>query len=246
VHDWATVSAIAQTLDADAAVLRADRGGATAVAGGDDEARMAACRADALAARVLGTVEADPAHPGDVRVPFDPAQVPVTLNLVIDLETLRGEADRLALLDGQPVPAGVGREWAQGASRWRRCITDPVDGHLLDYGTAAYLPAPLRRFVLARDGRCRAPGCAVAAPRRLQLDHALEFPAGPSSAANTGACCTTEHQLKTAGGVRITESRPDGSCTWTTAWGQRVRVPARPFLHDPRPAPETDPDPPPF
>ena len=156
----------------------------------------------------------------------------------------------MALLAGQPVPAGVARDWADGARLWRRAVTDPVDGHLLDYGTTQYLPAPLRRFVLARDGGCRAPTCSVASPRRLQMDHAVPYPQGPSSAANTGGACTTDHQLKTAGHLALTRSRPDGSCTWTTAWGQTRQVPARPYLHDPRhdtsgPA-EPDPDPPPF
>ncbi len=112
-------------------------------------------------------------------------------------------------------------------------VTDPVTGHLLDYGTTTYLPGPLRRYVLARDGQCRAPGCSARAASRLQLDHATSFPAGPSTARNTGALCTTCHQLKTDRRASITDSRPDGSCTWTTGWGQRVVIPAHPYLDEP-------------
>ena len=32
-----------------------------------------------------------------------------------------------------------------------------------------------------------------------------------------------------------TDSQADGSCTWTTQWGQVIHVPARPFLDLPDP-----------
>ncbi|MDA8435492.1 MAG: hypothetical protein M0Z98_05850, partial [Actinomycetales bacterium] len=67
---------------------------------------------------------------------------------------------------------------------------------------------------------------------------------------NNGAHCRTCHQLKTAGYADITDSRPDGSHTWRTAWGQTIHVPPRPVLDDPDPppaAPAPPPlDPPPF
>src|SRR4029079_4680858 len=125
-------------------------------------------------------------------------------------------------------------------------------GHLLDYGRTTYLPDRLRRYVLARDGECRSPGCGTRATTRLQLDHATPFPDGPSDTANTGALCTTCHQLKTAGHTDITDSHPDESCTCTTAWGQSIHVPPRSVLPvdpDPPPddpAPPTPHDPPPF
>ena len=271
VDDQATITAIAATLDADAAALKTARGGAAAVAAGDQGARMDPCRADALATRILGTVTEQhhtpegaategaaipaatsegaaipgtalggAATPGSAgadgcgcTVTFTRAPVPVVLHVVIDLETLCGERDRMALLEGQPIPGPVAREYAEGAVAWRRMVTDPVDGHLLDFGTTSYLPGPLRRYVLARDGGCRSPVCTVTSPRRIQLDHARPYPAGPSSTANTGGLCGTDHQLKTAGHLTITDSGPDGTCTWTTALGQTRHIPPRPFLHDP-------------
>jgi hypothetical protein len=233
VDEWGVISALQATIDADAQVLRQQRGGAAAIAE-DDDARLGACRADALAARVLGQVDADGTvtwHPRD--------SISVTLDLVMDLDTLRGEQDRLALLDGQPVPAEIAREHADTITAWRRAVTDPVDGHLLDYGTHQHLPEKLRRFVMARDGECIAPDCATRSPRRLQLDHVIPFPQGPSSISNTDTKCTVCHQLKTAGHVHVDDTRADGSRAWVTALGQTVRIPARPYLHDP-----TD-DPPP-
>jgi len=205
-------------------------------------------RADALAARVLGQVAEDGTLTWEPR-----DSVQVNLDLVIDLTTLRGEDDRLALLEGQPVPAQIARERAEVARTWRRVVTDPVDGHLLDYGTRQYLPDRLRRYVLARDGGCIAPDCTTRSPRRLQLDHVVEFPDGPSSATNTDGKCVVCHQLKTAGHITITDTRADGSRTWTTASGQTVKIPPRPFLHDPtddpppprRQTPPSAPEPPP-
>jgi hypothetical protein len=125
-------------------------------------------------------------------------------------------------------------------------VTDPVTGHLLDYGRTTYLPAPLRTYVMARDDDCRAPGCHSRAPSNAQMDHAIPFPDGPSDTANAGGACLATHQLKTAGYLHIENSAADGSCDWVTAWGQRVHIPARPFLHDPADHAVRQPDPPPY
>lgn len=246
-HDWPTIQAMQAVVDADGRCLRVARGGSGAVAEGEADAAADACRADAFAARVLGEVHEDGS------VTWDREQVAVTVNVVMDLPTLRGESDQIALVDGQPVPGAIGREYAELATWWRRLVTDPVDGHLLDYGRSTYLPERLRRFVLARDGGCRTPCCTTRAASRMQMDHANEFPGGPSDAHNCGGHCTTCHQLKTAGHADVTDSASDGSCTWTTAWGQSIHVPPRSVLPldpdpppaDPAPTPAPD-DPPPF
>jgi hypothetical protein len=245
-HDWPTIQAMADTIDTSGRCLQVQRGGSGAVADGVEDATADVCRADAAAAIVLGEAHEDGS------VTWDREQVAVTVNVVMDLPTLRGEADQVALVDGQPVPGEIGREYAQFATWWRRLVTGPVDGHLLDYGTTTYLPEKLRRFVLARDGGCRNPNCTTRAASRLQLDHAQEYPTGPSDAGNCGALCTTCHQLKTARLADITGSKADGSCDWTTAWGQTLHVPPRsvlPIDPDPppvEPAPPTLDDPPPF
>jgi len=195
----------------------------------DEYATASGCRADALLALVLGR-EHD-----DGSVVLDPETlVQVEVGVVIDLQTLRGEADGFALLDGEPVPADVGREWAARARTYRRLVTDPVTGHLLDKGRT-YMADDVRDFVLARDGRCRLPICGISHADRLQVDHAVPAPHGPTSAANLGALSTTHHQLKTNGYLDITDSRADGSALLTTAWGQRIVIPPRAYLDDPEP-----------
>jgi hypothetical protein len=198
-------------------------------------------RADALAARVLGTL-----HPDGSVVWDRTASTTIVVDLVIDFLTLTRERDRVALLDGQPIPPSIARELAAGATMWRRMVTDPADDHLLDYGRTTYTAEPLRRYVLGRD-HCRAPGHHHATLDRLQMDHAEEYPDGATSAANAGGVCIPAHQLKTGRYADITDSRADGSCTWTTRWGQGVHIPPRAFLDepDPPPFPRRRPDPPP-
>ncbi len=217
------------------------------IAEGEWAQSAAACRADAFAARMLGT------DTSDGSVVLDPGTVTVECQLVIDLPTLRGEADHVALLDGSPVPGVIGRELAGKASHFRRMVTDPVTGHLLDYGRKRYQAEDVRDFVLHRDDGCRIPTCGIHAHTRLQADHAVPFPDGETSAANLGALDTTHHQLKTGGYLHIHDSQPDGSAILTTSWGQRIVIPPPDFLREPDPSdwkPEPPPpppdDPPPF
>ena len=56
---------------------------------------------------------------------------------------------------------------------WRRLVTDPLSGTLLDYGRTTYHPpAGLADFVSARDVYCRAPGCRRRAVD-AELDHVI-------------------------------------------------------------------------
>ena len=237
VHELPTVKALFATITADGRTLQLDRGGAAAVRAGDDDARADASRADAMAARMLGTVQEDGSVTWDRA-----AQQVVSMTLVMDLDTLRGEQDRFALLDGSPIPAGLARDQAEGATLWRRAVTDPVTGVLLDYGTEQYLPEPLRRYIKARDRVCGTPICSRTG--RLEMDHAQPYPAGTTSAGNCHAWCKTCHQLKTERRLRFTDTKPDGSATLITAWGQRFSIPPRPFLHDPTDRTDHEPDPP--
>jgi hypothetical protein len=151
--------------------------------------------------------------------------------LVIDLATLRGEAENACLLDGSPIPAPIGRKLARDIRHWRRMVTDPVDGHLLDYGRRTYLPDALRTFVAERDQTCRNPWCDQPA-RRCDMDHATEYPAGASDAANTGPLCLDCHRIKTARSAFLDDSAADGSGTWRTAWGQTVPIRPTRYLDD--------------
>ena len=154
---------------------------------------------------------------------------PVTLNLTIDLPTLLGMAENPGQLSGYgAIPASLARELAADA-KWRRFITDPVSGTLLDYGRETYKPPQgLVDFLMARDQTCRFPGCRQSA-KRSDIDHAQAWEnGGETTSGNLGVLCRRHHRLKTHGGWNL-ESFADGSCTWTSPAGKEYFVPARPM-----------------
>ena len=167
------------------------------------------------------------------------------VQVVIDYATLLGLADNPALLAGQPVPAGLAREMATECGSLRRIITDPVDGHLLDYGTRTYLPPALKDHIAARDGTCRAPGCNQPA-WRCDMDHVTPFPHGPSAVGNTTTLCRRDHTTKTTGDLQILEHLADGTTRWRTRDGQTGITPPRPYLPPPPDPPPQDDEPCPF
>jgi hypothetical protein len=167
------------------------------------------------------------------------------LQVVIDLNTLLGLADNPGLAGGHPIPAEIARELAAECGSLRRIITDPVSGHLLDYGTRTYLPDKLKKFIAARDGTCRSPGCGQPAARS-QLDHIEPFPAGPSNTDNTHSLCKRDHDSKTKGDFRVLQHDSSGRARWRTRDGQHGVTEPRAYLTDPRSpgSNATDPNPP--
>ncbi|WP_299442829.1 HNH endonuclease signature motif containing protein [uncultured Phycicoccus sp.] len=123
------------------------------------------------------------------------------------------------------------------ARSWLARHTDPVaapvacsprTGARLDASdaltTGAYRPGDaLAALVRARDGRCRFPGCSVAA-RFCDLDHVRPWPAGPTAAANLVTLCRRHHRIKQAPGWRL-RLHPDATATWADPDG-RVRTTA--------------------
>jgi hypothetical protein len=241
-----TVRAAFDRITEDGRALQLTRGGATA-AKDDPDATAGACRADAALARLLGQTHADGS------VTFDPSHATITLDVVMTEASIAAGEDGLALINNEPVPAAIARDYARFATAWRRALIDPVTGHLIDHGRRVYLPEDLRRYLIARDGGCIGPVCTTR--HRVQMEHAIPFPHGPSNTTNCRMWCITEHQLKTDGHLGITDLKPDGSATWTTRYGQRIHIPPRPFLDTPaapptsttgdgaRPEPDTGPAP---
>jgi hypothetical protein len=188
-----------------------------------DERSMDMQRADALATIATWAL----AQSSDA---IRPHRRPITVNVTIDLPTLMGLAENPGQLAGYgAIPASLARSLASDA-KWRRFITDPTTGALLDFGRESYEPPqPLVDFLLARDRTCRFPGCR--APARLSdIDHVQSWESGgATSADNLGALCRRHHRLKTHGGWQL-ESKSDGACIWTSPTGKSYLVPARNVL----------------
>lgn len=179
-------------------------------------------RADALTAIAAASLSTSP---------ITPHRRPISINVTIDLPTLLGLAENPGQLNGYgAIPASVARALASDG-KWKRFITDPQTGSLLDYGRESYEPPQaLKDFLIARDRTCRFPGCRRSAALS-DLDHAQSWDEGGStSAENLGALCRRHHRLKTHDGWSVT-SKPDGSCTWTSPLGKKFFTPAR-SIHD--------------
>ena len=153
---------------------------------------------------------------------------PVTINVTIDLPTLLNMAENPGQLSGYgPIPASLARELAADGN-WKRFITDPTSGELLDIGRKSYRPSQhLVDFLIARDRTCRFPGCRYPA-HRSDIDHATPWDdGGKTTPENLGSLCRRHHRLKTHGGWKVT-SASDGSCEWISPNGKHYLVPSRP------------------
>jgi hypothetical protein len=149
------------------------------------------------------------------------------VQFITDLPSLLGLADNPAELVGYgPIPSALVRDQATEAD-WLRMVVDPVNGYLLDYGTTIYRPpAELADYLIARDRRCRFPGCNTRATH-CDIDHNTPAPKGDTSAKNCCCLCRRHHRLKTFGGWTVV-LKPDGSCWWTSPCGRQ-------FVSDPPP-----------
>jgi hypothetical protein len=148
----------------------------------DDARPIDAKRADLFADLLLGSAVSEATG--------------VEVNVTVPLASLLGLTDEPAEVAGLgPVPAEVARTLAADAT-WRAWLTR-ADGTVVKTSTDGYRPsAALARLVRAREPYCRMPGCARPADQ-CDLDHAVPWPAGPTTASNLGPLCRRHHQLKT-------------------------------------------------
>jgi hypothetical protein len=141
-------------------------------------------------------------------------------------------ADTLLGLDDAPAElAGYGAVTAQTARRlaadqsgtWRRLLTDPDTGALLDISPHRYRPSRrLKDFVIARDSGCVFPTCSQPG-YRCDYEHIQPFrQGGPTSRRNGALACRRHNNCKINTGWSYRRGR-DGSVTWTTATGHRYR-----------------------
>jgi len=175
----------------------------------------------------------------------------IRIDVTVSLATLLG-------LDEDPGQlAGYGAVTAQTARRlaangtWRRLVTDPQTGTVLDVGKTRYRPPEdLAEIIRARDPYCVSPICNAAA-RHCDLDHRVPFnpdgTGGATSTENISPACRRDHLLKTHAGW--TYDRADnGTITWTTPTGHTYAYnsplpPGHEHLPQVEPEPGLDPEP---
>jgi len=130
------------------------------------------------------------------------------------------------------LPANLARDLAADAT-WRRLITDPVTGHLLDYGHTTYrAPKPLTDYLTTRDRACIFTGCHQPAIH-ADIDHAIPYtqPGGHTSAANCAPLSRRHHRLKTKGHWKLRLNN-DTSITWQSPAGTEHHIKPRSQLDE--------------
>lgn len=174
----------------------------------------------------------------------------VRVNVTVDIVTLLGLRDEPAELHGYgPIDPATARNLATDAT-WRRLITDPETGLVLDIGRRSYRPpAALSDHIVLRDHTCVFPGCRRPAEAD-DLDHTQEWHHGGTTAAdNLGALCRRHHRMKGESDWELSQSE-SGRFRWVSPQGKTYTTEPEP-LHPPEPLPEPEPppdqdEPPPF
>ena len=115
-----------------------------------------------------------------------------------------------------PVPAMTAWALAAGGT-WRRLVTDPVSGVVLDVGRTRYRPPTgLADLVRARDRACVFPTCQIPA-ERCDLDHLTAWgQGGTTSLDNLATLCEAHHRLKHTPGWALTRDQTSGDLSWHT------------------------------
>lgn len=198
-------------------------------------------RADALVALIFGRSAAagvggaaEPSTSSGASASRRPIRSEIQIQ--VDLATLAGLRDGRVTCDGESTfDIRALRRWLAecGDVRFRRLITEPLSGQLLECGTSTYAPpAALRRFVVARDGSCVWPGCGEPA-MGCDVDHAIPWEQGGCTDADNLQClCRAHHLLKTHVGFEFSQ---DATGTWWLTAPSGTRVPVRASTSDPPP-----------
>ncbi|MCC3275277.1 HNH endonuclease [Arthrobacter sp. zg-Y20] len=202
----------------------ADRAGGRAAGGaGGRAAGGAGSRAAGGAGS--GPADADP----DASTVLPRAEIMVLINA----ETLFGANEEPAELHGYgPISAEEARRLARNAVGWTGLAQDPKTGEILAVGRRRKVPAGLARWLRARDGTCRFPGCRVSTAV-TEIDHTTDWAdGGPTDHGNLAHLCRRHHRFKTLGYWKAHQPTP-GVIEWTSPAGRTYRT--DPFLETERP-----------
>nr|WP_246360967.1 DUF222 domain-containing protein [Haloechinothrix aidingensis] len=197
-------------------------------------------RADIHATLLLG-------HDPDVAAP----EAAATVYLHMPIDTALGMADTGCELSGYgPLPAPIARHiLASRHSVWRKVLTDPASGAVLDVGRRRYRPTTaIRDLIAVRDAECTTPGCHRPA-HHSDYDHLHGWARGQNGTTahtNGGAKCRWHHRLKDHPHWTLHHNPTNGTSTITTPTGRRYTHHQRPPAAPPEPSGTDPPGDPPF
>ena len=168
------------------------------------------------------------------------------IEILVPTTTLLGMDNNPCELTGYgPIPADMARRIATNGT-WRRLLTDPTSGTVLEAATTRHDPgAIVSETLLARHPVCAWPGCNRTS-RECDRDHTTPFAqTGRTTLTGLVPYCEYHHVIKDTPAWRWTSTaHDDGSVTLTAPTGHRYTTvpPARGPI---APEKETH-DPPPF
>lgn len=144
--------------------------------------------------------------------------------VLIPADTLFGGNNQPAELNGYgPISAEAARRLARQALHWTGLVQDPATGAILAVGRRRKVPAGLKRWLQARDGTCRFPGCSVSAAR-TEIDHTVPWSqGGPTEHGNLANLCPKHHRYKSLGFWSAHQPAP-GVLQWQSTLGRQYRV----------------------
>lgn len=147
------------------------------------------------------------------------------IRVTVSAETLLGISSAPGELDGYgPITPAHARQLAHRAgTTWRRLLTDPTGGVVLDIGRSRYRPPQgLADLVATRySGRCTRPGCSN---RGRDLDHVRPWEdGGNTSDTNLHPICRGCHTAKHSGWTVTLHD--DGTVTWVSPHGHSFTTP---------------------
>ncbi|MCC3265871.1 HNH endonuclease [Arthrobacter gengyunqii] len=144
--------------------------------------------------------------------------------VLINAETLFGADEQPAELHGYgPISPETARRLARQAAHWTPVERHPGTDEILRVGRRRKVPAGLQRWLRARDGTCRFPGCRTNAVIS-ELDHTKPWShGGTTDHDNLEHLCRRHHMFKTRGFWKARQHRP-GIIEWTSPGGRTYRT----------------------
>ncbi|MGW9402620.1 DUF222 domain-containing protein [Arthrobacter sp. NPDC055585] len=150
----------------------------------------------------------------------NPSKVRTEVMVLVNADTLAGVDENPAELNGYgPISAETARAMILEALHWTPLLQDPSTGEILNVGRTRRIPAGLKRWLQARDGTCRFPGCSVSVTH-AEIDHTTPFShGGATDHSNLEHLCPKHHRFKTLGHWKARQSEP-GTIEWDSPTGR--------------------------
>ncbi len=144
--------------------------------------------------------------------------------VLITADTLFGADEQPAELHGYgPISPETARRLARQAAHWTPVERHPDTDEILRVGRRRKVPAGLQRWLRARDGTCRFPGCRTNAVI-AEIDHTKPWShGGTTDHDNLEHLCRRHHMFKTRGFWKARQHAP-GIIEWTSPGGRTYRT----------------------